>query len=110
MLEPYPKIKSICRGSELQYTRTPRCGWKVSVLKTNPHRKISGCLHARYAETKIMGEQKTKVKKSRRMPRTGYRGPDRKNKCGPGQPPGPHCFRNSFCDPCPRTRHGGSSS
>jgi len=64
MPEPYPKIKSICRGSELQYTRTPRCGWKVSVLKTNQHRKISGRSHARHAERKIMGEQKTKVKNS----------------------------------------------
>lgn len=30
-----------------------------------------------------------------------------KNKCGPGQPPGPHRFCVTFCDPCPRTRHGG---
>jgi hypothetical protein len=30
-----------------------------------------------------------------------------KNKCGPGQPPGPHWFCVTFCDPCPRTRHGG---
>lgn len=33
-----------------------------------------------------------------------------KNKCGPGQPPGPHWFSRKFCDPSPRTRHGGSSS
>jgi hypothetical protein len=62
MLEPYPGSNEFCRGSELQYTRTPRCGWKVSVLKTNPHRTISGCLLARCAVMKIMGEQKTKVK------------------------------------------------
>ena len=29
------------------------------------------------------------------------------NKCGPGQPPGPHCFRGMSCRPFPRTRHGG---
>jgi hypothetical protein len=32
------------------------------VLKTNPHRTISGRLPARWAEMKIIGEQKTKVK------------------------------------------------
>ena len=31
----------------------------------------------------------------------------RENKCGPGQPPGPHCFRGMSCRPFPRTRHGG---
>jgi len=30
-----------------------------------------------------------------------------KNKCGPGQPPGPHCFREIPFAPGPRTRHGG---
>jgi len=30
-----------------------------------------------------------------------------KNKCGPGQPPGPHCFREILFAPDPRTRHGG---
>src|SRR5580700_4643790 len=29
------------------------------------------------------------------------------NKCGPGQPPGPHCFREIPFAPDPRTRHGG---
>jgi hypothetical protein len=30
-----------------------------------------------------------------------------KNKCGPGQPPGPHWFGGISCGPFPRTRHGG---
>ncbi len=50
---------------------------------------------------KIIGEQKTKLNTA-----TSYQ-PSAKNKCGPGQPPGPHWFGALFCDPCPRTRHGG---
>jgi hypothetical protein len=32
----------------------------------------------------------------------------RQNKCGPGQPPGPHWFRGWSCCPSPRMRHGGA--
>jgi hypothetical protein len=54
---------------------------------------------------------------TRTWPRTGDRGRNggrlaaedwrQKNKCGPGQPPGPHCFCEILFAPDPRTRHGG---
>src|SRR6266704_1582212 len=54
----------------------------------------------------IIGEQKTNLNCRGAIP---YK-LSAKNKCGPGQPPGPHWFGGTFCDPFPRTRHGGSSS
>ena len=96
---------------------------KCSRRKTEQARIFSGRSRAGPHPRNIIGEEKTNLNDrvpDRRKPSSNnlhethrdrdaisYQPLRRQNKCGPGQPPGPHRFCVTFCDPCPRTRHGG---